>query len=557
MANKILTMESLVEFCKSYKTFSFNSKEAGHPLAVNVIGTVNFSSNEDESDLMPVELKSCHIGLNRNGSHISEDSMNKAIPSFANKPILAEIVRNSNDELDFGTHAIELVEDEDGNTVIHYIEKPVGIIPESFNPRLIYDKEKDKTYLYVNGYIFKLYGNETANILQRKNGTKVSIEIDIHDMAWDAKNKWLDILEFEFSAITLLGEDYGEGMLGSRCDISDFSHYSSLDYTKEINEMKSRLSILESQFSNKNNSKEGGKKTVSKFDELLAKYGKTVEDIDFEYEGLSDEELEAKFAEVFADGNDPDTSSEDNSGKDNADDNTGDSGDSSSSENDDTENDSENNVLPKQQEDDDSSEGASKKNTNEFALSLQEKVNALYELVSSTYEEADNEWYGLTCYENPNYVIMHGYFNGRHYKQNYKVENDEYSLVGDRIQVYEQFLTQEEIDELAKMKANYASLVEYKANAEKAEFESKRNEILADSRYEVIKDTEEYKALMQDAEKYSLEELETKLKLIIADFALGNGNFSKFSKQNNGRMFTIPSKGENIVTSKYGGIFTD
>ena len=189
-------------------------------------------------------------------------------------------------------------------------------------------------------------------------------------------------------------------------------------------------------------------------------------------------------------------------------------------------------------------------------LSLQEKVSALYELVCSTYEETDNEWYGLTCYENPNYVIMHGYFNGRHYKQAYKVENDEYSLIGDRVQVFEQFLTQEEVDELDRMRANYSALVEYKANAEKSEFEARKNNLIEDSRFDIVRETDEFKSLVAEVEKYSVEELETKLKLVVADFALGNGN-TVFSKQTSGKMFTIPNKTGNSVTSKYGGIFSE
>ena len=38
---------------------------------------------------------------------------------------------------------------------------------------------------------------------------------------------------------------------------------------------------------------------MNKFEELLKKYEKTVDDITFTYEGLSDEELEAAFAKAF------------------------------------------------------------------------------------------------------------------------------------------------------------------------------------------------------------------------------------------------------------------
>ena len=46
------------------------------------------------------------------------------------------------------------------------------------------------------------------------------------------------------------------------------------------------------------------------FEKLLEKYGKTIEDITFEYEGLSDEELEAKFSAEFEEGTSTSTSSD-------------------------------------------------------------------------------------------------------------------------------------------------------------------------------------------------------------------------------------------------------
>lgn len=534
MGNRIITMEGLVEFCKSMGTFSYNAKETGHPLAVSTFGVLEYSS-EGNKDLMDVTLKSCHIGLNRNGSHISEENMNKAIPSFANKPILAEIVKDDDGNLDFGTHAIEAVEDENGDLKYRYIEKPVGIVPESYSPRLVYDKEYDKTYLYVNGKIFKLYGNETADILTEKKGTKVSIEIDIENMAWDAKNNWLDIIDFTFSGVTLLGEKIGEGMLGSRCDVSDFSQYQSFDYSKEINEMKSRLKIIEARYKN---SKEGGNQELGKLDELLAQYGVTVEDLDFDYEGMSDEELEAKFKEVFDD-DDSNTPSE---------------GDNSEGDNSEGANEG---ISNAQKTEDDSSESKPKKQTDDFDLSLQDKINALYNLVAVTYEEVDNEWYGVTVYDS--YVVMHGYFKGNHYKQNYKEEKEEFSLVGDRVQVYEQFLTQEEMDALESMKSEFAALKEFKSNYEQNELKTKRENLISDTRFDSIRDTEEFAAVVKDAENYSLEELETKFKLIFADIELANRTFTEkpISKQNSGKMFTIPSKGTNPVESKYGGIFLD
>lgn len=565
MENRIITLDSLIAFCRAHKTFSFSAKEVGHPLVVSTLGEMSYSPANDDSLLQTV-LKSCHTGLNRNGSFIADEDMTRALPSFANKPILAEIKKNSKGELDFGTHAMEFVEDENGSVKIHYIEQPVGIIPESHNGHLEYDEQYDKNFAVVNGYIFKYYGNETAEILERKGGTKVSVELEINEMSWDSKENYLVIKDFTFSGVTLLSEDVGEGMLGSRLDISDFSQYQSVDYSKEINEMKSRLASLESRFSDNQNSKEGGNQTLGKLDELLAQYGKTVDDIDFDYEGMSDEELEAKFAEVFGtDDDDPSSEGDNEDGQtkkepENDDSNEGESGEDTSTtdEFDDdstpTTDDDPQGISNAQKTEDDE-EGSGKKLNNDFALSLQEKINALDNLVNATYGEADNDWYFTLVYDE--YVVMCGYFSGRAYKQSYKGENDEYSLVGDRVEVYVQYLTQEEMDALENMKKEYAALSQYKADIEKMQLDSVRDELLNDERFLMIKDTDAYKELVEKASDYSVEDLETSLKLIVADNVLGNADFSKFSKQKSGRMFTIPSKSANTVTSKYGGIFTE
>lgn len=579
MNNRIITMESLVEFCKSQKTFSFNAKEAGHPFIVSTYGKAEYSPDEDNG-LMRIYLKACHTGLNRNGSFISDEDMKRALPSFANKPVLAEITTNSKGEVDFGVHAITEVVDKDGNKKEHYIEQPVGLVPESCNAHLEYDEEEEKNFTYVNAFIYTFYGNETAEILERRNGVDVSVELEVNEFAWDAKNKWLRITDFYFNGVTLLGEDYAPGMKGARCELSDFSHYESQDYSKEINEMKSRLTILESRFSDKK-SKEGGNVQVDKLNELLTQYNKTLEDLDFDYEGLSDEELEAKFAEKFADGDNDTPSNEDNepdenesendnnekdeSEEDNADKNEEEAAEPTKSEpkrggtEDNNDSDNSERTIPSGQVDDDDEAGSNNKINGEFSLSLQEKVQALYELVCSTYEEADNEWYGVTCYENPNYVVMHGYFYGRHYRQDYKVENDSYSLVGDRVQVYEQYLTQEEMDALETMKADYQSLKEFKANIEKENYENAVNALIEDVRFDSIRDSEEFKAVVKDAEKYTLEELETKFKVIFADMEMNNMTFSQkeISKQKSGKMFSLPSRGTNPVSSKYGGIFSE
>ena len=564
---KILTLDELFLFCQTQNFTHFSSKDSGYQLAVSVPTTFEVDDNVDEAHrgMMKLKVKMFHDGINRNGSKIPHNSAEKAMKTIPDRPVLAAIHQLDNGEWDFEAHEMEFVENEDGEIEINYIEKQVGSY--SSEPAFWeHDEKLNKDFVCAYAYIPKDY-TKACEIIERKKGTKNSVELSIDELAFDTKDKCLVLEEFYVSGSTLLGAhsdgtEIEEGMLGSRADIVEFSKdVNSAFYSSEekiitmLEELNNKISNLDK------NSKEGGN-LVSKFEELLAKYGKTVEDIDFDYEGLSDEELEAKFAELFADDSDTSSSEDDTDSSTDSDDTStsdSDTSDSDSDLNSDSDSDStdERTVPSGSIEDDDETDGTtSKKKIDEsFELSLQEKVQAISSLVSATYEEEDNEWYHTIVYDD--YVVMIGYFEGRCYKQNYKVENDEYMLVGDRIQVYIQYLTQEEIDTLEEMKSNYSALVEFKNKAEKLELDSLREDLFNDERFNIIKETEEYKALVVEAEKYSIEELETKLKLIVADYALGNGNFSKFNEQSSGRMFRIPNKAENVLTSKYGGIFTD
>ena len=91
MGKKILTLDNLYEFfVQQNKTFSFNSKESGSPIVVSV--PAMFEKSEDEMQgMFKLKLKVNHIDTNRNGSHISKENMEKAMPTLKYRPILAYI----------------------------------------------------------------------------------------------------------------------------------------------------------------------------------------------------------------------------------------------------------------------------------------------------------------------------------------------------------------------------------------------------------------------------------------------------------------------------------
>lgn len=604
---KALTIEDLIKFCQTNNMYSFNSKEQGYRLSVQVPATFEVDENIDEAHrgMLKLKFRIFHTGLNRNGSFVSEEAAKDAMPTIKNRPIMAAIHQLDNGEWDFEAHNFEIVKNEEtGEEEVVYIEKQVGSFDES-EPFFEYDEKLDKTYICGYGYIAEDY-TKAADIIRRKNGTKNSCELNIDEFSYNGKEHYLSLDKFYVAASTLLGckadgTEIGEGMLGSRADIADFSqknnslmNYSDketnqklIETLDKLNNTLSKFNINQAEISAENYSKEGGNIEVSKFEELLAKYNKTEADIEFEVEGLSDEELEQKFAEVFGEvSNEEDPASEEGENSDETDE----SEESESEESDETEDfkkkkkceeeseESEDNEDEEDEENSDDTElteteacGKKKKKCSisvdeverTFELSLDDIQYALYSLVNDMYSEADNTYYGVTVYDT--YVVMHDWWNGRNFKQSFAREDDNFSLVGDRVEVYTNWLTKEEEESLAELRSNYAALVQYKEDMENAQLHSQREEILNNEKYSVLAEKDEnneykneaYAKLVSEMDNYSLVDLEKELKSVFADYITNGGQFAY-----NNEVETKPSVSKKLFAkstekkpSRYGNLF--
>ena len=441
--HKILTLDNLYQFfVEQNKSVNFSSKENGNPIVVSMPANFEISEN-DMPGMLKLKLKVCHIDTNRNGSHISKENMEKAMPTLKYRPILAYIHQLDDGTYDFYAHNMEIVEDENGEEKINYIEKQVGCFTTD-DPYLEYDKDNDKTYVNAYAVIPEEY-TEAANIIRRKNGTKVSCELVIDELSYNAKEKYLDLTSFYFGGCTLLGCDengneIGEGMLGSRADIADFCHKKPVfDYQEKLVEMLDRLNNTLSNF-NKNNTEEGVREEMSHFDELLEKYGFTVEELDFDYENMSDEELDIAFEDFKCrkkkcEEEEQDVDSEDFKCRKKKCDDEDSEGDDSEEEDD-------------NDEEDDAGDDESKKNSENFVKNFKVEIShediryALYNLIAE-YEESDNEWYGIyAVYDD--YFVMQGWCNGKFYKQGYSIDGENVSLDGERTELFQMLLTESE-----------------------------------------------------------------------------------------------------------------
>lgn len=538
---KILTVDDLIKFCQEQKFMKFDSQDTGYQIAIKVPTVFELENETDDNHrgMLKLKIKIFHTLLNRNKSFISKESAEKAMKTIPDRPVLAALHQLESGEWDFAGHEAEIVEDENGNEEFKYIESQVG----SFSSEPAFwehDNELDKDFVCAYAYISREY-TKACEVLERKNGTKNSCELCVDKFNYNAKEKYLELEDFYVSGSTLLGctingeTEIQEGMQGSRADIVDFSvENNSVKFNKDekLVEILDRLNETLSKFNiNNNNSKEGGKsEKMTKFEELLTKYNKTVEDITFEYENLSEEELSAKFEEEFGkcggdskkkkcetDTDKSDDLEDDATKEDNA---CGNSDKKKKCDEDDS------------VKDDNACGGGSKKKKNTveysvtvdgttktFEVSLEEKIDALYRLVNETYSEADNTYYGVTVYEN--YLVMIDYWSNRYYKQSYAFDGDNCSLTGDRVEVYAEFVTADEQKELETMRSNYSSISEKLAKYEEAEEIADKMTVFSDEAYSKYLDTEEFKSLMakDTLKKFTKDELIEK-----ADAALGKLN---------------------------------
>ena len=506
MPKKYYTLDDLYQFCKNNNFSHFSAKESGGPIIVQSYG--EFEANvEATQGLVPVTLQACHTELNRNLSFISEDTMTKALPSFANKPILGYIHQLDDGTYDFYTHNVSYVEDEntDDGMRIEYDERPIGVVPESCNAHLEYDEEKDKNYVVVTGYIYEDYGNRAVDIIKNNGGkTKVSVEIAVNEMSYNAKEGYLNIDDMYFMGVTCLGktpdgEIVQEGMEGSNLKLDNFSAKENSMFSADISDkIVDLLSNINEKIDNLSNTKfneKGVENKMNHFEELLEKYGKTVEDIDFDYENMTDEELDAKFAELFetvvVEGEDQD-------------------GD-----------DSEGAVVVNNDGDEPSGEPAVDAvepvvETHEikYELSHDDVRYALYNLIAAKSE--DDYYYTWIAEVYDNKFVYEDYRENKFYRQKYTKDGDNIALDGDPVEVFSEWLSKEEKDALDALKSDYAALKEFKETYDADKTNAEKVSALESAEYAEIKDSDEFKALASDMGKYSVEEIKVKADLLFA-----------------------------------------
>ena len=569
MGRRIMTVDELYSFCLKNNFLNFDSKEFGKELVVEM--PANFEKSNDDTDKMtegltPFISRAFHDHINLNKSEIKEQDFKDNLPSSNLRPILANIKKDDETgELDFGSHDyhIEKVKEVDENgkeftvekTV--YDEQPIGVIDGS-KTSIEYDEEAKVNRAVLHGYLYNEYCQDAIDILNRRGTVDCSVELVIRQMSMDGKTKSLVLNDFYVAGLTLLSAKTKPGMAGSNFKIEDFSlENETQSFEKQLIEMQAKLNELEARF-NINN-------TIRKEEEIEVEnkenFDKVTEAVEVtETEETTEEEVtvtENESEETVDETSEDETVDEENS-------------EETTDESDEETEDEESTVK-----EDNACGGGSgsakkkKKNsiecsytvndeTKTYAVSLDEKISAIHCLVNDTYAEADNTYYGVSVYDS--YVIMQDWCSGRYFKQSYMDENDTYTLTGDRIEVYAEFVTKDELNELNDMRSNYSTVVnelnQYKYNEEFAD----KMTVFEDEAYTDYLETDEFKALMskETVDKYSKEELAEKADATLGKFVKSTKTFSyteNKTKKSIASVKVFSDVNKTRKPSRYGDLF--
>ena len=514
MARKFYTLDDLYNFCRENRFESFSADKQGAPLIVQSFGT--FEADDKNSDgLMDVKLKSCHTGKNRNKSGITDNNMNKYKHTFKGRPILGAIYKTDTGEYEFRAHDMEIIDDGED---IKYIEQPIGVISQIEEPYLEYDAEEDKNYLMVSGTIFSDY-SKAAEILERRRTCKCSVEIAVEELSYNCDEDYLSIDKFRFSGVTILGYEQDgvteiqEGMKGSKITIDDFSEKKnsmfSADCQEKLIETLEKLNMTLESFNNKTHSEKGGEKVMNKFEELLAKYGKAADEVTFEYENLSDEELEVAFKEAFEET--PAEPEVDEEPKEDVEEEPVEEPDENPAE-EPVEEPAEEPAI-EEPEVEEVVEQPEEKFVLKYELSHDDIRSALYSLLAA--ETNDDYCYMWILEVFDDKFIYQDCMENKFYRRGYSKGDENVSLDENKVEVFNEWLSQAEKDALDALKADYSALKAFKADVEVAQLQARKDAVFAKEEFVGIANTKAFKKLIENSNNYTVEECEQKAKDIL------------------------------------------
>lgn len=482
----------------------------------NFIMSYSIDKTFDSDQFLKLRLRVCHDGESPNKTYFTVDTMREANKSLEYIPLLAHVyIDEKTGKPTIGSHDAHIEEDRlnDGESRVIYDEQPIGVIPALSDNNCTIEEFDGMNYTFVDAFIWRDYANYAEQLVEDAVDTKLSMEIDFPEeaLSYDAANDRYNIASYRYRGITLLNEALGTGMKNALAT----TNFSANE------DVKAKMIIL-----------------MEELQKCLRDYN-----MDFEQEGVemdmdNEEIVETVVEEVAVE--EPVDEVE----------------------------------VVMEEEVEEVVEEVAEEHPEEEEPVVEEQEEAVFEDLICTFRIShDDTRYGLQsllnamcddshfyCIESvfDKYFYYCDYFSGNAFKQSYKVRKDVVFFDGDPEPVYREFVTQAERNELEKLRKDYAALVEFKERVESAELKAQKDAIFAKSEYSILVNEEAFKNLVDEAEKLSVEEIESKVKSIFADYVIKVGTFSaKEEDKKHAKTigFNFNAKGKKV--GPYGNLFAD
>lgn len=198
-----------------------NKELSKETLSIPVIFQKREEYSVKDTRFTKVKIWLMHTGINENGSCFSRESIEKAIPTLANTPILGYIEDNSRGDEDFSDHRHGFVT-KNGERKYKYLGSAYGVIPETHNARFekrLCDDGVEREFLVVDGLMWNKL-EDGVEILSKFGIKGQSMELD--DKDYDGhfdENKIFHFTRFIFYGACLLGIDSQPAMTNSTVEV--------------------------------------------------------------------------------------------------------------------------------------------------------------------------------------------------------------------------------------------------------------------------------------------------------------------------------------------------
>ena len=279
---------------------------------INTVLPVHFEKIENppylnDSRFQAVRVYVAHEKDNYNGSWFDTSVLEKMGSRMAGVPIVGYITKNNINEEDFNGHEERLII-QDGDISIEYLGRAYGCIISNNDVEIVqrlHESGEMRNYLCVTGVLWKMF-TDSIEIFDRDEVKAQSMELQEESISGKfEKDGYYHFTDATVRALCILGE----GILPAMSN-SVIEKFSTIDYQNQVQELLSELNESIKQFNLQNQSSdlevdninffEKEDKLVDKKLELLSKHSLTIENISFNIEELSLEEIESKITEHFS-----------------------------------------------------------------------------------------------------------------------------------------------------------------------------------------------------------------------------------------------------------------